>query len=403
VIYKPRQDKTFLYQFIPKKYEYLLKVKKIEYKNINLKTDYLINIIHELILKYYFNKDDEVGGELSFNMWSTLLREKYGSKYNYYIKYLIENDFMIMVSDYYKNKKARTYKLNLHSLQNIKKCQVSDKVLLKKNTKEYLKVTFLNYTNSPIPIDIRGKLVDDLYKLNIDFDASMEYLNDLKDNRKIYYNKFFKNVISVENINSGNIFFKFDEYGRMHTNFTILKKEIRKKLITFDGLETDEVDISNSQPLFLILLMKEKMTTSELITPDVSKYIELVQNGLVYEELIDNCNIENRNEAKIMMYKVLFGKNGHSSKYNICFRRIFPTVYDFIKKYKEDSKDYKVLSHDLQLKESNFIYNKVVKHIMEVNPEIPLFTVHDSIVFPVKYKKIVKDIFNYYLRNLLNL
>lgn len=403
MIYKPRQDKQFLYQFTPKKFLYLLKHKKIQYRNENLKTDYLINIIHELLLKYYFHKDDVIEGELSFNMWSTLLRKKYGSKYNYYINYLIENGFMVMVSDYYKNKKARTYKLCMSSLQNIEKCKVNDKILLKKHTKEYLKVTFLNYTNSPIPIDIREKLVDDLYKLNIDFESSMAYLNELKESRKIYYNKYFKNVISVNNIESGNIFFKFDEYGRMHTNFTILKKEIRKNLITFDGLETNEVDISNSQPLFLILLMKEKMTTSELITPDVSKYIGLVQNGLVYEELIDNCDIENRNEAKIMMYKVLFGKNGYTSKYNKCFRKIFPTVYDFIKNYKEESKDYRILSHELQLKESDFIYNKVVRHIMTIDPNIPLFTIHDSIVFPVKYKKIVEDIFNYYLRNLLNL
>jgi len=308
-----------------------------------------------------------------------------------------------MVSDYYKAQKARTYKLNLKSLYFITKCKVYDKILLKKHSQEYLKKTFLNYINSPIPIDIREKLVNDLYKIKTDVQGALNYLKISKDNREMSYNKYLKNVISVENLGINNIFFKFDEYGRMHSNFTVLKKEIRKNFITIDGLPTYELDIKNSQPFFLIMLMKEKIHLSELIKPDVSKYIDLVKNGLIYEYLIENNMVENRDDAKIMLYRVLFGKNGHKRKENIIFLKHFPTVYDFIKNYKEHAKDYKILSHDLQLKESDFIFNKVIRHLMNSFSNMTIFTVHDSIVIPIKYKDEVETIFNYYLRNLITL
>jgi hypothetical protein len=149
--------------------------------------------------------------------------------------------------------------------------------------------------------------------------------------------------------------------------------------------------------------MKEKLHVSELIKPDVSKYIDLVKNGLIYEELVEKGIVKDREAAKTMMYKVLFGKNGYKKRENILFQKHFPNVFDFIRNYKEQAKDYKILSHDLQLRESDFIYNKVVSHLMNSFPNMPIFTVHDSIVVPIKYKDDVTPIFEYYLRNLTTL
>jgi len=401
-------EKTSLKQFIPEKYLYLTKTKKIIYKGINIKTDYLINIINELIIKYYFHKEDLIDREVKFNMWSKLLRVKYGSKYNYYIDYLIEQGFMFLVSDYYKNKKSRTYKLNVGDLIHIKKCSINDTILLKKSSKEYLKKTFLYYNNSTIDVDIREKLVDNLYDINLDTNSARKYMDNLRDTREISYNKYMKNIISIDNIESNNIFFKFDEYGRMHTNFTILRKYLRQNYITIDNSIIDEVDLSNSQPLFLTVLMKEEMPVKKLFSKSVSRYIDLVQNGLIYEELVHKCGfihkygLESRNQAKIMMYKVLFGTNGDTKKENKMFYELFPTVFEFIKEYKLVNNNYKTLSHRLQLLESDFIFNKVIKHLYKSNPDIKLFTVHDSICYPIKYKNDVREVFNYYRKNLLN-
>ncbi|MDY0270842.1 hypothetical protein [Trichloromonas sp.] len=395
-------SKSFLYQFIPEKYLYLTKEKKILYKNNNLKTDYLINIINEIMMKYYFHKEDLIDKEIHFNMWSSILRKNYGAKYNYYIDYLVENDFIYLVSDYYANKKSRTYKLNTNSILNVKKCRIDDRFILKKTSKEFLQKSFLELNNSPIPVNIRRRLVDDLYKIKIDGNSSIKYIDNLKNNKEISYTKYMKNYISIENISYGNIFFKFDEYGRMHTNFTVLRKHIRQNFLSIDNDIIEEIDLNNSQPLFLTVLMKEQMDIKNLIKKDVSRYIELVQNGLIYEELVNKLGLTYREDAKIMMYKVLFGQNGDAKKENKMFYSLFPNVFNFIKDYKSVSDSYKTLSHDLQLLESDFIFKKVVNHIYNSYDDIVIFTIHDSIAYPHKYKNEVKQIFDYYKRNLIS-
>jgi hypothetical protein len=51
--------------------------------------------------------------------------------------------------------------------------------------------------------------------------------------------------------------------------------------------------------------------------------------------------------------------------------------------------------------ESEFMFNKVVSEIIEKYPEMPFFTVHDSILFPKSYKDKIKPIFDKHLEKLL--
>jgi hypothetical protein len=395
-------SKDNIIQFYPNRYKYLLTKSHIIYNGKELKSEYIINIMNDLISKYYFHKDDLIEKEITFNLWSELLKKKYGSNYNFYINYLINTQFIYLVSNYFSNKKSRSYRLNINDLVEVKKCKLTDKVLLKKLSPEFLKETYLKYNNSPIPIDIRTKLVEDLYKINIDSNLAIEYLSDIKNNKDITYNKYMRNYITIINLKSGNLFFKFDEYGRMHTNFTVLKKEIRKKYLTINNEEIDEIDLSNSQPLFLTLILKEKMSKSELFSKEVSYYIELVKNGLIYDYIQNKLNFKDRNDAKIFLYRILFGNNNDNKKENLLFKQLFPIIFNFIKLYKEQNNDYKSLSHKLQLLESDFIFNKVIRHIMTINPNIILFTIHDSISFPKKYINEVSNIFNFYKNKLIS-
>jgi len=401
MIYNRNVAKGYLNHFIPEAFDYLTKKKKIEYNNQTLKTDYLLNIIHELIMRYFIYKNDTIDKEIKFPLSSVLLKKKYGQLYNYYIEYLREHQFLILASDYYAGQHSRIYKLNRDLLLYIKWVKVNDKILLKKNSKDFLKSTFLDYNKSPIPMEIRKKLVNDLYDIKIDADSALNYLKQLKKDNNISYDKYMKNTMMVENLKSDNLFFKFDEYGRMHTNFTVLKKHIRKNYLTIDGERLEEIDISNSQPLFLAVLMKQELSVNELIKPEFTRYINLVKNGLIYEELMNKCDVKDREEAKYMMFVVLFGKNGETRKYNKMFNSVFPDVFKFIRKYKSDKNSHKELSYILQNLESKFIFDKVVNHIMEVHPEIKFFTVHDSIVVPLKYKENAQKIFDYHKRNLL--
>ena len=88
----------------------------------------------------------------------------------------------------------------------------------------------------------------------------------------------------------------------------------------------------------------------------------------------------------------MFGKN-YRSKGDDLFKKLFPTIHLFIKEYKKLHNNYKILSHDLQNLESCLIFNKIIKEIMYIYPEIKLITIHDSIVCQTKYKEIVESIF----------
>lgn len=398
---KEKKEVGYLIQMIPMKYNYLTKTNKIRYKGINLKTDYLINLIHEFMSKYYFHKPEEYDRIVKINVWSIILKKKYGAYYNLYMDYLIEHDFIQMESDYFRSKKARTYKLIRQSILYIKHVKITDKILIRKYSREYLEGSQLTINNSPIPLHIRKKLVDDLYNVNIKYDEAFEYLQYIHKENAISYNSYQKNRASIEAINIKYIYFSFDEYGRMHTNYTVLKKSIRKNFISFNGEEMCEEDIINSQPFFLAILMKNTLNPNKLFTPEMNRYISLVKNGLIYEELMLKCGIDDRDEVKKMMYKVLFGKNNDYQKYNKMFYNVFPNVYNFIKEYKDEKNNYKSLSHALQILESKFIFNTVIQHIIDFNPEIKIITIHDSICYPIKYKKEVKEIFEYHQRKLL--
>jgi hypothetical protein len=60
--------------------------------------------------------------------------------------------------------------------------------------------------------------------VDIDYVRSLFFLDSTLQYDDIYN----KNKYSVECINDKHIFYHFDNYGRLHTNFTILKSFIRK-------------------------------------------------------------------------------------------------------------------------------------------------------------------------------
>ena len=90
--------------------------------------------------------------------------------------------------------------------------------------------------------------------MKIDYEKSLDYLNSNFINDKEMY---MKNIYSVESIKEGNIFYNFDAYGRFHTNYTILKSHIRKNFLNISDEKVVEIDIHNSQPLFLSKLIQE--------------------------------------------------------------------------------------------------------------------------------------------------
>ena len=384
-IRKKLQDKKHSLQFLPQTLEELSKYKTFNYKNQNLKVSYIVDIVHNLILKYYFKKENK------FNLMSTILKEKYGHLYNYYIDYLVDNNILEMLVNYKAGRNARIYKINDKILKGpIKRYLNKDNILLKKYRNKVSQVEEAGLKNKMIDDDVKAKLVDDLFYIDIQFDRSIFYLDNLNNQDIDIYNR---NKYSVECINDKHIFYHFDNYGRMHTNFTILKSFIRKNCLLINGEETYEIDINNSQPLFLTKIITD--TDTKWVKEEefeLFKYLTL--NGRYYQYVMDHLKTTDKGSVKEMTYKVLFGKNASNSKADKVFQELFPSIHYFIKLYKREHKDYKILAYELQKAESNLIFNKIIKEIMIFYPEIKLVTVHDSIIIPRKYKDPVESIFN---------
>ncbi len=161
-------------QFLP---EFLIELslqKNFFYKEQKLKSAYIIDIIHNLLLKYYFKKEN------SFTLSSVILKDKYGYLYNYYIDFLKEKDIIKMQKNYLKGSNSRIYSIN-ESIINGKILRYSndDKVLIKKYITKHLQ--FELDRNSIIDRIIKKKLISDLYSVQIQFDRSIFYLDSLKN------------------------------------------------------------------------------------------------------------------------------------------------------------------------------------------------------------------------------
>jgi len=384
----------YTWQFVSNDFQYLTQQKKVEYKGINLKCSYLINIIHELIIKFHFSKNTDI----TFKLSSIILKKRYNEHYNYYIDYLCEQGFMSMVSNYCVGKKTKTYKLNIEHIYNVIRWKNYDKILLKKIDNRYeSSITEMNF--SSISIDVRKKLIESLTKIDIDYDEALKFIDYKRKIGEMCEPKYQKNLISIENINSKSIYFNFDDYGRFHTNFTILKREVRNRCLSIDNEMLDEIDIKNSQPLFFAVLLKKELP---YINGDTKRYFDLVKQGLIYEDIIEKSKLTKRFEAKELMYKVLFGNNVKTNKkLNKIFQKLYPSVYEYILEFKENRTSYKELSHELQKMESDFIFNTVIKEIYEKYPDIILFTIHDSIVCSKSNYEKVKVIFDKHFNELI--
>lgn len=389
--------KKDILQFLPENLEKLLNNREIiNYREKRLKSNFLIDIIHNLMLKYYNTLKNGIG-ETEFNLSSTILREKYGASYNYYLNFLIENGILRLSSNYLVGKKTKTYGLTEFTLKSeIKRFRNKDKKLVSKWRSNILGIQSKENISDYINQDVKTKLVSDLFSISIDMDLSKAYLEKYKDDNDIYQ----KNMFSVESINEGNIFFNFDDYGRMHSNFTILKSIIRKKCLLIDGEPIVEIDIKNSQPIFLMILIQKNIDMIK-DKEEFNFYKRSVMNGSLYKYFMDECDVSDKKMVKELIYKVLFGKNGRDSE-NATFRKLFPNIYNFIKFYKKSKGDYRSLAYYLQRTESNLLFNNIVNRIYNEYSYIKLFTIHDSICFNQKWWYKVKPIFDEEINKLFN-
>ena len=380
------ETKKYSLQFLPESIKDITTEKSVFYNGKKLKPSFIIDIIHNLLLRYYFRKEN------AFPLSSTILKEKYGYLYNYYMDYLVSKNILHIIKEYKIGKNTRTYRFDDSILEEtILRYKNDNQSLLKKYKKAVSAIDNNDILKNSIYPEIKQKLVSDLFTTSIEFDKALYYLNNTIQDKDSYN----KNKYSVESIHDRHIFYHFDCYGRLHTNFTILKSFIRKNCLLIKNKPTCEIDISNSQPLFLTKIIHEEGIGLSN-THEFKVFSYLVLNGKFYQFLMDNSNIKDKKTCKELVYVTLFGRNGKS---NNPFAKLFPKIYNFLIDYKKTYEDYRIVSHKLQNLESQFIFNKLIKTLSIINPDINVITIHDSIIVQEQHKQQVQSLMNSMLLN----
>jgi hypothetical protein len=373
-----RSKDSFLH-FVPVSFLSIHDKEKINYRGVSLKTVHLSDLLHGMLLKYHFNEVNE------FPLSAIIMKQKYGKNYNYLVEFLLKAGFMVKVWNYKVGRNSNIYSLSEKVLDSkLTRRRVTDTVMLKKYKARYMQDCV--ESESPISLEVRKRLVSDLDRVQIDLGEAVEHIEKMEDGVAKD-----RNLYSIYSIDSGHLFYHFDHYGRMHTNFTILKSEVRKNHLFIDGVRTKECDIPNSQPMFLYKMMRDSKT-KWVDESELTFYGELLMGGIFYDYFMGVAGLS-RKEVKKMIYRVFFGKNHWNSKADGYFGKHFPTIHNYIKLYKKEQGDYRTLAYKLQRQESEFMFNHFLPIVYLRLPDVPFVTVHDSVLYPEYVDEQVREIF----------
>lgn len=337
---------------------------------------YLIHLIYEQRVLYKM-KDDFIP------LKSTYLR-KIIKNYNSYRDLLIDKSIINCDNYYIKSRKSYGYQIATpYSEVKVKQIELTNPILLRN-------LNIWQIKRLPTT-DIHLHLYEFLKEIDINHCDASTYIENLP------ISEYNSAKIAIDKFLNKDFFFYSDEYGRIHSNVTNLKSNIRKFLL-YKGNTLYNIDIVNSQPLILLILLFSK-TQSHLhpirctfsnfaykLGGDLHHYKTLVEEGKLYDFIMEKTGDTDRELVKTNLFReVLFGKR--VSKF---FADLFPTIAEMLVNIKKG--DYRKLAWNMQRAESNLIINRICRRIMQEHPDCFISTIHDSILTTQENILIVKQI-----------
>lgn len=346
--------------------------------------------------------------------WVSIVAQKFDSdigtrgKYRKVIEWLIGVG-VIEENSYFnpEKKKSKSYR---YTQNYVRKLPVAHCIDVKKKKEQnnidqiaLRKYNFLyrSLSSSNLEIDIdRGvQIINQLYPITVG--------NKSMSKRVICMARFLYFV-------NRKLWFRQDDYGRLHTNLSTLKSELRTTL-RYKGEKLVEIDIANSQPYFSIEVLRIELGIrngqdwEEVLSEkyedysDILFYVNLCEDGQIYEHqfMIEMLN-KYTSVSKGMVYdeakkyikkrfmKLLFSENSSFAGINKMFAREFPNVWEIFTSIKGD--EYTELAHRLQQMESKMILDKVSKKFNRKYPMAPLYTIHDCIATYEKHQSELREL-----------
>ena len=391
------------------------------------------------------------------------LKSMYGDCYKEMIDFLLLGDVIECNNRYIVGKQSKGYRFTekyRNSLPSVHK--VSNSTLVNKIVNNSISIPnnypHLNVFTDGLVIDLKGA---EEYCFSTYNSKVKQFVIDVDNYLEIarqFYNPdidipvnpifwLYSQLRVVHSIHHKQFRFKVDETGyRLHTNLTNIKSELRN-FITFNGVKLVSVDYSNSQPLLSTLFLKNsywnavKQNSSELHytdirckedevkfindiirniksstytmiptftkSSDIETYVSLCEIGKIYEYIQQELNLsDNSREAvKVAVFQILFTDNRfigqEKAEPKRAFKRLFPDVYKVLSLIKKGNS--KLLPILLQRIESEIILNRVAKRIEIERPDLPLFTIHDSVVTSVGNELYIQFVMKEEMENAIGL
>jgi hypothetical protein len=393
---------------------------------------YVIGLLFEIPLR---NKDIE----MDFIPLNSKLIQRRVRDYRKYLDYLVGCEVILEDRQYINGAKSRGFKLTERFQVKTKPVQLTKKTLIK-SVNEFKDINYSscdvgNYFSTSKSSKLINQKSDLSYitnwlnsKLTVDYHEAEAYLSSLKDIEisdpeiKDANKRFIYRHTTLLKFHRG-IFLPSEDMtvGRLHSTLTQIKGDIRP-YIRYNGEKLVAVDIVNSQPylsivlldptkleenniLNIILSINPKLNTQsypimlvkrikEISTTNKTRlFIETVASGNFYEEFglmlkkskiidIDLDDVSTRKKAKQITFSAFFSPNsliGFKEEMKV-FRNVFPNVYEIFKLIKIGKGHHNTLAILLQHLEATLVLHKACKIIFEERPDIPIFTLHDSII-----------------------
>jgi hypothetical protein len=191
------------------------------------------------------------------------------------------------------------------------------------------------------------------------------------------------------------------------------------------------IDIKSAQPLFSTLLLSQRFYEKSSATISLSQfpsiiadlnvsttkhpavtlyimlvkllqvveyecfkgYVEMVNSGKFYDllsQVMYPGKLVKKEDIKIEVYRVFFSKNRSQNPFKTMFKKQFPKVYQVFALYKRAK--HTCLSRLLQSIESKLMIQSVSMRIAREKPDLPIFTIHDSIATTIGNEDYVQEV-----------
>lgn len=356
--------------------------------------------------------------------------------YRNYLNYLIDCNVIITDNSYVPRKKSIGYRIAPEFCTVLKEDFIETWTLIR------------NIRKREKDQKTQCRHLDKWFKnLEIDFESAKKFAErrkqkddcekDKKSARR--YNSAFRNLRRIE---SKQFFIKRDKkVKRYHSNLTCLASELRNYL-TFENEKLFSCDLKSSQPYlscmllnrnfffssdnesdkFSILTLPRKYqkklnhfiqhiskqppyTTTHVMSGesfesimdnDVELYQNLILEGKLYDYVSELASERikpfSRKEIKKAFFYILFEEDSKrwDSELTSLIIELFPNVFKLFSKIKE--KDHALLAIILQYLESKVFIDNICGRIAKERPELPIFTIHDSLSSTVGNEQYIKRV-----------